>query len=145
MVGEPRYSEKRGLEFKSWEEYLRSVNDDLNILNQYAAKSFNLGTDDITQFCVKLRVFISSKKPYIYDTSIIKKVQKIQDTFFSNEFRKSLAAGKPNATKYQYQALNSLLTQLEKIQVCLSENDLIPKVVVVRQEEPDEDFRGVSI
>ena len=140
-----KYKEESGLEFKEWVDFLHSCNDDLNILNEMARKSFDLGSDNISNFCVSLRVFLSSKKPYIYDQTILDKVQKIQDTLFSNEFRKSLDERKTHALKYQYEALNSLLIQYEKIVKCLSSNGIIPTVTTRIEEKPDEDYLGASV
>lgn len=144
-MGNNKIIESRELEFKEWGDFLKSTNDDLNELNMLAKNAHNFGSSEINKFVIALKVFISSKSPYIYDKKVIKNVDEICDALFSMDFIADLAEKNKRAIAYQYKALKVLLKSYEVIVRCLSESKVIPIIIVTKEEEMDAMYYGASV
>lgn len=126
----------RNLEFKEWREFLVSVNNDLNNINEIMRECY-LNKGRVLQFSNALNNFVTSKFAYIQNEKIIKDLDKIEEQLYKEQFVEDLKNMSSKAEKYLSSKFNELKNIYRLIVLDISNGELIPK-----QTKYDKDIPG---
>jgi len=134
----------RNLEYKEWRDFLVSVNDDLNIINDTMRKCY-INKLMILDFSNLLNVLAISKSAYIYNQNILKDLQKIEDNLYSGRLIKDVESGIPAALINLSKKFIALKHIYIKIVREFSAYGLIPTITETENSSPEDKYLGVAV
>jgi len=138
MAKKPEENYEAELQWKNWLTYINETSKVIEDLRLVAEEAY-FDKAKINLFYVKLRIFITTRKPYCKDyDQIDKELKKIGKTLFSDRYINDLFKQKKHAEmqRVQYEIMESLNEQLGKVVQNLSDYELLPKVTKQEKDLP---------